>query len=124
MERLLAKLCWLGMPNAGLGAFLAGAYGSLHRGWGLLGRWVAKGIATVLLFACIQQHTDLLGQCDSLPGRCLLTLPRRVLASGLRLWGRRDSTDHNVVLPGLRRFNRTNCLPSTWPRIAGVLILG
>ena len=26
MERLLGKLCWLGRPNAGLGAFLAGAY--------------------------------------------------------------------------------------------------
>ena len=27
MERLLGKLCWLGRPNVGLGAFLAGAYG-------------------------------------------------------------------------------------------------
>ena len=37
MERLLGKLCWLGKPNAGLGAFLANAYSSLHRDSGCLG---------------------------------------------------------------------------------------
>ena len=58
MGRLLGKLCWLGMPNAGLGAFLAGAYSALHRGLGLFGRGVAKGIATVLLFSCIPQQAD------------------------------------------------------------------
>ena len=67
MERLLGKLCRLGRPNAGLGAFLAGAYASLHKGLGLFGRGVAKGIATVLLFACIPQQADPLGQCDSPP---------------------------------------------------------
>ena len=29
MERLLGKVCWLGRQNAGLGAFLAGAYAAL-----------------------------------------------------------------------------------------------
>ena len=32
MERLLGKLCWLSRPNAGLGAFLAGAYRGLQSG--------------------------------------------------------------------------------------------
>ena len=67
MKRLLGKLCWLGRPNAGLGAFLAGAYASLHEGLGLFGRGVAKGIATVPLFAYIPQQADPLGQCDSPP---------------------------------------------------------
>ena len=67
MERLLGKLCWLGRPNAGLGAFLAGAYAALQRGQGLFGRGVAKGVATVLLFSCVPQATDPLGSCDAAP---------------------------------------------------------
>ena len=65
MERLLGKLCWLGRPNAGLGAFLAGAYTALQRGQGLFGRGVAKGVATILLFCCVPQAADPLGSCDT-----------------------------------------------------------
>ena len=61
MERLLGKLCWLGKPNAGQGAFLAGAFTALQRGQGLFGRGVAKGVATVLRFSCVPQATDPLG---------------------------------------------------------------
>ena len=64
MERLLGKLCWLGRPNAGLGAFLAGADATLQQGMGRFGRGVAKGIATVLLFSCIPQAADPLGDND------------------------------------------------------------
>ena len=62
MERLLGKLCWLGRPNAGLGAFLAGAYTTLRQGQG-----VAKGVATVLLFSCVPQAADPLGDCGQTP---------------------------------------------------------
>ena len=67
IERLLWKLCWLGRPNAKLGALLAGAYSNLQRGLGLLGRGVAKGIATVLLFSCVPQQADPLGRRDAPP---------------------------------------------------------
>ena len=67
MERLLGKLCWLGRPNVGLGAFLAGAYTALQRGQGLFRRGVAKGVATVLLFSCVPQAADSLGSCDAAP---------------------------------------------------------
>ena len=67
MERLLGKLCWLGRPNAGLWAFLTGAYSGLHRGLGLFGRGVAKGIAIVQLFSCVPQTTNPLGRCDAAP---------------------------------------------------------
>ena len=67
MEQLLGQLCWLGRPNAGLGAFLAGAYSALHRGLGLFGRGVAKGIATVLLFSYVPQTADPLGRRDAPP---------------------------------------------------------
>ena len=58
MERLLGKLCWLSRPNAGLGAFLAGAYRGLQSGKGVFGRGVCKGVATVLLFSCVPQRCD------------------------------------------------------------------
>ena len=58
---------WLGRPNARLGAFLAGSYSSLHKGSGMFGPVVAKGIATVLLFSFIPQHADPLGQRDTPP---------------------------------------------------------
>ena len=62
MERLPGKLCWMGRPSAGLGAFLAGAYAILQHALGRFGRGVAQGIATVLLFSCIPQFADALGQ--------------------------------------------------------------
>ena len=58
MERLLGKLCWLSRPNAGLGAFPAGAYRGLQSGKGVFGRGVCKGVATVLLFSCVPQRCD------------------------------------------------------------------
>ena len=58
MERLLGKMCWLSRPNAGLGAFLAGAYRGLQSGKGVFGRGVCKGVATVLLFSCVPQRCD------------------------------------------------------------------
>ena len=67
MERLLGKLCWLGRPNAGLGAFLVGAYTALRQGKGLFGRGVAKGVATVLLFSCVPQAADPLCDCGQAP---------------------------------------------------------
>ena len=67
MECLLGKLCWLGKPNVGLGAFLAGAYTAFQRGQGLFGRGVAKGVATVRLLSCVPQVADLLGSCDTAP---------------------------------------------------------
>ena len=129
MERLLGKLCWLGRPNAGLGAFLAGAYASLHRGLGLIGRGVAKGIAAVLLFAYIPQQADPLGQCDSPP-------PWEVFAdaaperSGFRIGivGEKGFYRSQRCLAWFSPSNRPSCLPSiwwqSWPLIAGVLMLG
>ena len=62
MERLLGKLCWLGRPNASLGAFLASAYVAMQRGLGRFGWGVAKGVATVLMFSCVAQAADPLGE--------------------------------------------------------------
>ena len=67
MEQLLGKLCCLGRPNAGLGAFLAGAYAPPKQGLGRFGRGVAKGVAMVLLFSCVPQVDDPPGSCDETP---------------------------------------------------------
>ena len=68
MERLLGKLCWLGRPNAGLGAFLAGAYTALQRGLGRrLGRGVVKGVVTILPFSCVPHAADPLGSYEDTP---------------------------------------------------------
>ena len=128
MERLLGELCWLGRPNAGLGAFLAGAYSALHRGLGMFARGVAKGIATVLLFSCVPHTADPLGRCDAAPGKFSLMRPRRGVDSEWALWGGGGSTAPCAVPPGSPARNRLSCSLSmwspSWPHIVGVRVLG
>ena len=128
MERFLGKLCWLGRPNAGLGAFLAGAYSSLQRGFGLFWRGVAKGVATVLLFSCIPQQADPLGQSDTAPWEVFTDAAPE--GSGFRVGvvGEKGFYRSQRCPPGSSPSNRPNCLrfiwwPS-WPLIVGVRVLG
>ena len=69
LQRLLGQLCWLARPTAGLSPFLSQAYKSLHASSDIFRKGAAKGIAAVLLFACIPQTVPpLRGQRHTLFG--------------------------------------------------------
>ena len=56
--RQAARKVAVGRPNAGWGAFLAGAYKCMLSEQGFFPRAVAKGVATVLLFSLVPQQAD------------------------------------------------------------------
>ena len=70
LERLLGKMCWLSRPNAGLGAFLAGAYrvcrvGKDYLVGGSAREWRQCSYSPVSLSGATLQ-----GLVDEGPGRC------------------------------------------------------
>ena len=128
MERLLGKLCWLGRPSAGLGAFLAGAYTAFQRGQGLFRRGVAKGVATVLFFSCVPQAADPLGSCGAAPWEVFTDAAPE--GSGCRvgiLGGKAFLRFHALSPPGSPPSNKLSCLQSmwspSWPRTVGMRVL-
>ena len=113
MERFLGKLCWLSRPNAGLGAFLAGAYRGLQSGKGVFGRGVCKGVATVLLFSCVPQRCDPPGPggrgarevfVDAAPGGKVFRLG--IVGGGITI-------DRRCVRPGWTPCSRRSCMRCT-----------
>ena len=127
MERLLGKLCWLGRPNAGLGAFLAGAYTALQRGQGLFRRGVAKGVATVLLFSCVPQAADPLGSCDVAPWEVFTDAAPEGSGFRVGIVGEKGFYRSMRCPPWISSLQQAELFESmwssSWPRTVGMRVL-